>query len=310
MAPTDSSVGTGPPASVRNGLLAVFASALCWGLMPLYLRLLSPVPVFELLAWRILFTVPVAGLSIWIMREQAGLRAVLKPKLLATLALSAMLVGTNWGVYVWAVVHGHVLQASLGYFLNPLINVMLGVLVLRERLNAFQALAVALAGAGVALQAFGVGALPWVTLTLAFSWGFYTLVRRQAPAPPAIGLFVETLLLAPLALLALHHFASLAPLAFETADAGLRFLIACSGVITATPLVLFAFGAKRLTLATLGFMQYLAPTMQFCVGLILGEPFTLLHAASFALIWAGLGVYSWQALRASAWKPAPRASHG
>lgn len=302
MAPTNS--------SVRNGLLAVLASALCWGLMPLYLRLLTAVPVFELLAWRILFTVPVAGLGVWIMREQASLRLVLQPKLVATLALSAMLVATNWGVYVWAVVHGHVLQASLGYFLNPLINVMLGVVVLRERLNAFQAVAVALAGVGVTLQAFGVGSLPWVTLTLAFSWGFYTLVRRQAPAPPAVGLFVETLLLAPLALLALQHFAATAPLAFEQADLPLRVLIAFSGVVTATPLVLFAFGAKRLTLVTLGFMQYLAPTMQFFVGLILGETFTPLHAASFALIWAGLGVYSWQALRANTLVQRPRASHG
>lgn len=294
----------------QNGLLAVLGAALCWGLMPLYLRTLHAVPVFELLAWRILFTVPAAGLGVWIMREQASLRLVLKPKLLATLALSATLVATNWGVYVWAVLAGHVLQASLGYFLNPLINVMLGVLFLRERLNLFQGVAVALAGCGVALQALGVGALPWITLTLAFSWGIYTLVRRQAPAPPAVGLFVETLLLAPLAILALQHFASAAPLAFESAAWPLRALIACSGAVTATPLVLFAFGAKRLTLATLGFMQYLAPTMQFCVGLFLGEPFTPLYAASFILIWLGLAVFSLQAVRANGWKLRPWGSRG
>ncbi len=296
--------------SVRNGLLAVLGAALCWGLMPLYLRLLHAVPVFELLAWRILFTVPAAGLGVWIMREQASLRLVLQPRLLATLALSAMLVATNWGVYVWAVQQGHVLQASLGYFLNPLINVMLGVLVLRERLNVYQGVAVALAGAGVALQALGVGSLPWITLTLAFSWGIYTLVRRQAPAPPAVGLFVETVLLAPLAILTLQHFANAAPLAFETAGWSLRALIASAGAVTATPLVLFAFGAKRLTLATLGFMQYLAPTMQFCVGLALGEPLTPLYAASFVLIWLGLAVFSLQAVRASGWTLRPRGSHG
>lgn len=298
------------PASVRAGLLAVLGAAFIWGLMPLYLRLLHDVPVFELLAWRILFSVPAAGIGVWIMREQAGLPLVFKPKLLAILAFSACLVATNWGVYVWAVQNGHVLQASLGYFLNPLINVALGVLLLGERLSAPRAVAVALAGAGVAMQALGVGALPWITLTLAFSWGFYTLVRRQAAAPPALGLFVETLLLAPFALLALQHFAAQAPLAFEGADTRLRLLIACAGAVTATPLVLFTFGAKRLTLATLGFMQYIAPTMQFFVGLFLGEPFTPLYAASFALIWAGLAVFSWQAWRESGWLQAKRSTNG
>lgn len=294
-----------PSPEARAGLLAALAACVLWGVLPLYLKGLREVPVFELLAWRIVFTVPAAAGAIWIMREQAGLALLKDARVWGLMALTAGLIGVNWGVYVWAVLHGQVLQASLGYFLNPLVNIALGVLFLRERLSAIQTAAVALAALGVGVQAIGVGGLPWVTLVLAFSFAFYTLVRKRAPAGPATGLFVETLILAPVAALVLLFWSTAGALAWPQLGLERQLLLFCAGALTATPLVLFAFGAQRLSMATLGLLQYLAPTMQFALGLTFGEAFTPTHAVSFGLILAGLSLFTFGALRNSGWRWRP-----
>lgn len=290
----------------RAGLWAALSAYLMWGLLPLYLRLINALPAFELLAWRIFFTVPAAALGVWLLREQQGFKALAaNPKALLPLLLSATLIGVNWGVYVWAVQNERVLEASVGYFLNPLVNVALGVIFLRERLGALQAAAVACAGAGVAVQAIGLGGLPWVTLTLAISFAFYALVRKRTLAGPAMGLLAESTLLLPLAGLGLVWFSTAGGLVLPQLSLGEQLLVSISGVLTATPLVLFAFGARRLPMATLGLLQYVAPTMQFALGIAFGEPFTATHGLSFLLIWAGLALFTAGIVRNRTPRPRP-----
>lgn len=278
------------PKDARAGLLAAAAACVLWGVLPLYIRTLHAVPAMELLCWRVLLTVPAAIGAVLLLREQKTLHVLRDPKIWAALALSAMLIGTNWGVYVWAVMQEHLLQAALGYFLNPLVNIGLGVVFLGERLTRAQFVAVGLAGLGVAVQAVGVGGLPWVTLVLAFSFAFYTLVRKHTAAGPAVGLMVETALLTPAAAAVLLWYASAGRLLLPSLGPSLQLLMLAVGAVTAAPLVLFAFGAQRLPMATLGLLQYLAPTMQFFLALALGEKFTLAHAISVLLICAGLAV--------------------
>lgn len=283
----------------RAGLWAALSAYLMWGLLPLYLKAVAVMPAFELLGWRIFFTIPVAAAGVWLLREQAGFAALLaRPAALAPLLLSATLIGINWGVYVWAVHEGRVLEASVGYFLNPIVNVALGVVFLRERLGRLQAVAVCLAGLGVGVQAWGLGGLPWVTLVLAFSFAFYALVRKRTQAGPALGLLVETSLLAPVALLGLLWLDHGRGLTMPNLPLGMQLLVGASGVLTAMPLVLFAFGARRLAMATLGLLQYVAPTMQFALGLAYGERFTPAHGLSFMLIWGGLALFTASMVRA------------
>jgi chloramphenicol-sensitive protein RarD len=287
----------GAPNEARAGLLAAAGACILWGVLPLYVRALREVPAMELLSWRVLLTAPAAAGAVLLLREQGTLALLRAPRLWGMLALSAALIGINWGVYVWAVMQEQVLQAALGYFLNPLVNIALGVAFLKERLSRAQLAAVVLAGGGVAVQAVGVGGLPWVTLALAFSFAFYTLVRKRAAVGPALGLLVESALLAPIAGLALLLFAGAQQLELPALGASVQLLMLAAGVLTAAPLVLFAFGAQRLTMATLGLLQYLAPTMQFGIALILGEPFTHAHALSMALICAGLAISTTDMLR-------------
>lgn len=287
----------GAPNEARAGLLAAAGACILWGVLPLYVRALREVPAMELLSWRVLLTAPAAAGAVLLLREQGTLALLRAPRLWGMLALSAALIGINWGVYVWAVMQEQVLQAALGYFLNPLVNIALGVAFLKERLSRAQLAAVVLAGGGVAVQAVGVGGLPWVTLALAFSFAFYTLVRKRTAVGPALGLLVESALLAPIAGLALLLFAGAQHLELPALGASVQLLMLAAGVLTAAPLVLFAFGAQRLTMATLGLLQYLAPTMQFGIALILGEPFTHAHALSMALICAGLAISTTDMLR-------------
>lgn len=290
-----------PSPETRAGFLAALSAYLAWGVMPLYLRLLMTLPVFELLAWRILFTVPAALLGVLVLREtKKAIEALAKARVWGALAISSALIGVNWGVYVWAVFNDHILQASLGYFLNPLVNVALGVLVLKERLTRLQGAAVALAAAGVTVQAAGLGELPWVTLTLGISFGLYGLVRKLAPVPAAAGLLAESAILSPASIIGLAVMASAGNgLALAGAELPLQLMVAGAGVVTAIPLILFAFGARRLTLATVGLLQYIAPSIQFAIGILQGEPFTAVHAVSFGLIWGGLALFSFEALRSA-----------
>jgi chloramphenicol-sensitive protein RarD len=281
----------------RAGLAAAFTAYAMWGLLPAYLKLLTHLPAGLVLAHRIVWSVPAAALVLWLARDWAKVRAALTPAVLKALAVSSLLIGVNWAIYVWAVGAGRIIEASLGYFLNPLVNVALGVFLLRERLSWPQGLALTLAAAGVANQMLAVGQVPWVALTLCGTFAAYGLMRKRTVVDARAGLMVEAGLLAPLALGGLALYAGTGtPVA---GDGGLDLaLLVLAGPVTAVPLILFAFGARRLRLSTLGLLQYIAPTGQMLLGLSFGEPFTPAHAVTFGLIWSGLALYSFTTLRA------------
>ena len=297
---------SGATPGAGRGALAAAACYFCWGLFPLYWKQLVDVNAAELIAHRHIWSlVFVLGL----MAAGAGfaeLRAALRSRVaLRWHALSGVLLTVNWLVYVWGVNHGHVLETSLGYFLVPLVNVAAGRFVLHEHLRRLQWLAIAFAAAGVALQIVQLGRPPWIALSLAGTWGGYGLMRKQSPLGPLTGLTVETLLLAPFAvgfLLWRHHTGGGA---FGRVDGPTHLLLLSSGVVTAVPLLLFAYGARRIRLSTLGLLQYLAPTVQFAIGVwVYHEAFARDRATSFALIWAGLALYTadnlWSQRRAAA----------
>ncbi len=221
------------------------------------------------------------------------------PRLLMALAASALFIGINWVVYVWAVSDNHIVAASLGYFLNPLVNVLLGVLVLRERLRRGQTLAIIVAACGVAILAASAITTLWISIMLALSFAFYGLVRKMTPVPPMAGLGAETLLLIPVALGYLGWSAQQGTLGFGQ-DMGTSLMLVLTGAVTTVPLVLFATAAQRLPMATLGLLQYIAPTMQFLVGVLLyGETLSHGQMASFGLIWVGLILFATDSYRAA-----------
>ena len=283
-------------------LLAFLAYAI-WGLFPLYFKQLHGVDAFEVIAHRTLWSLVVLLAILTVMRRWAWLGAALKnPRLLATFALSALLLSGNWLMYVWAVQNGHVLEASLGYFINPLVSVALGFVVLHERPRRLQWAAVALAAAGVLWLTVSAGRLPWIALTLAVSFGFYGLMRKTAALGALEGLTLETLLLAPIALLALAWWTAQGSSAFVTASPTVMTWLLLAGPITAIPLLMFAAGARRITLTMLGLMQYIAPTLQFSIGVwIFGEPLSNDKLIGFALIWTALAAYSLEGL----WRSRP-----
>jgi chloramphenicol-sensitive protein RarD len=286
-----------PRAAERaRGLGAAVAAYLAWGLLPLYFKALQGVPAVEILAHRVVWSVLLlAGLLAW-RRDLAALRAPFRGGRLPLVAATTALIAGNWLLYIWAVQAGRVLEASLGYFVNPLVNVLLGVLFLGERLNPRQRLAVSVAGVGVLVLVVRSGHVPWIALALATSFGLYGLLRKRAAIPPVGGLFAETALLAPAALLLLGARAAAGDGAFGTSP-GRTLLLLAAGPVTALPLVWFTVGVHRLRLSTMGLVQYLAPTGQFLLAVALyREPFGAAHAAAFGCIWGSLAIYSWDAL--------------
>jgi len=293
----------------RNGMRAALAAFCIWGLAPLYFRAIGTVPPFEIVAHRVLWSAILLAGLIALLPFTGGfarVRGVLvQPRLLGLLAFTALLTGSNWLVFIWAIDAGRLLEASLGYFINPLVSVALGALFLRERLRPLQAAAVAIACAGVGWRVWQLGSLPWIALFLAGTFGLYGLLRKRAPVEAASGLFIETLLVAPLALAWLVWVGQQGGLSFGS-GARTDWLLPLTGVITAVPLMLFAVGARRLPLATVGFLQYLAPSLNFLVAvLVFREPLDATQLVGFALIWCALAVYSFDLLRAAR-RPAPR----
>lgn len=283
--------------TTRAGLAYGVGAYVLWGAMPLYLRLLRHVPPVQVLAHRVLWSVLLLAVVVVLLRRLPAIRAAANPRVLMTLTASALLIAINWLVYIWAVTHAHVLEASLGYFINPLVNVALGVLVLRERVRPVQMAAVAVAAAGVAAMALGGGAL-WISITLALSFGTYGLLRKVVAIDALGGLFLETLILAPLAAGVLL-FAGYGGEAAFGRDGTTDLLLAASGAITAAPLLLFAASARRLRYATVGLLQYIGPTLQFLQAVLLfGEPLRPVHFVTFGLIWTGCALYAWDSLRA------------
>jgi chloramphenicol-sensitive protein RarD len=284
--------------SNRGFLLGLGAYAL-WGVLPIYFKALAGISPFDIVAHRVAWSLPFLTLLIVVGAGWPKVRAALaRPKTLGILALTALLIGTNWLLYVYAVTSGHILAASFGYYLNPLVNVLLGRFVLKERLNRLQWTAVALAGAGITVLAGGALGQLWLSLALCISFALYGLLRKVVAADALTGLGIETSLLFPAALAWLAWRATADVPTFGTTglDAGLLIL---SGVVSTTPLLLFTAAARKLAYSTLGMLQFLAPTLQFLIAvLIYGEPFTLAHAIAFAAIWAALALYVTALLRA------------
>jgi chloramphenicol-sensitive protein RarD len=265
-----------------------------WGCFPLFFALFDGVPAFEILIHRIIWSCVFLAVVISCLGRWAAVRAAFsQPKQLWRVLGCAVLIATNWGIYIYSVETRHVLQASLGYFLTPLVNVGLGMVFLRERLGQWQLTAVVLAGIGILIQLVMLGELPWITLILAGTFGTYGLLRKQVPLDGLSGLFVETMLLLPLGLLTFSWLAQQGMSHFgdNLYNTGLLLI---SGVVTAIPLLLFAGAARRLRLATVGFLMYINPTLQFSIALLVfGEPLNHAQLASFIVIWAALALYSW-----------------
>lgn len=289
-------------ANPRRGYLLGLSAYALWGLFPLYFKHLDAVPALEIVAHRVLWSALGAGLLLLVWRHPGWWRELrAQPRRLAGLALSGLLIASNWLIYVWAVNNQHMLEASLGYYINPLINVLLGLLLLGERLRRLQWLAVALAAAGVAQQVWQLGQLPWVSLLLPLSFGFYGLLRKRLAVAALPGLALETWLLLPVALvwLYLHPGAASRHVAFWSSPAALW--LALSGPVTLLPLLCFNAATRHLPYATLGFLQYVAPTLVLLLAVLYyGEPLAPAQLLAFACIWAGLLVYSldiWRSLR-------------
>lgn len=279
--------------TARRGVLAVSAAFVIWGLFPLYLKPLTQVPALEIIAHRIVWCVLfVMGWLAWQSRLPEVWAAFRDRGVLWRLSLSATLIAVNWGIYVWAVSNGRVVEASLGYFINPLVNVLLGVLGLGERLNPRQWTAVGLATLGVAWLTVAAGGLPWVSLALAISFGTYGLIRKVVNIGAVPGLAVETLLLLPLALLFLLWLEQGGTGHFGEPPLHIDLLLVGSGLITALPLAFFSTGARLIPYSVVGIVQYIGPTLQLLLGVFLyGEAFAGARAIGFCIIWAGLAVY-------------------
>jgi chloramphenicol-sensitive protein RarD len=281
-----------------TGPLAAALSYVLWGVFPLFIKQVAAVPALQVVAHRSWWSLVFVFALLAAFGRLRWLRVALTDaRTLRVFALSALLLSVNWLVYVWAVNAGRIVDASLGYFINPLVNVLLGVWLLHERPRPLQWLAVGIAGAGVAWLIVGAGEWPWIAFVLAASFAFYGLLRKTAPLGAAEGLALETLMQAPVALLLIGWWAWQGVGAMRPDDPGTALWLLAAGPVTAVPLLLFAYGARRVTLATLGLLQYLGPTLQFLIGVVVyGEPFSAERAVGFVLIWAALAVYTGESL--------------
>ena len=278
---------------MNPGVVYALCAYLLWGLFPLYFKALSDVPPLQILAHRMLWSLLLLWLALLVRRRWAWLRMLRqKPMILGRFSASALLLAYNWGLYIWAVNNGHVVDASLGYYINPLMSVVVGALVLSERLRAAQWVAVAVAAAGVALMTLQIGRLPWIALTLALSFTVYGLLRKTAPLGSLEGLALETAVLLPLALGFLAWEGAHGADAFSHGGWGLRWLLVAAGPVTAIPLLLFAAAARRIPLSLLGILQYSMPTVVLGLGIWLyHEPFGADRALGFGMVWASVAVY-------------------
>ena len=275
----------------RKGLALGIAAYGLWGVLPIYFKAMRAVPSVDIVAHRILWSIPVLALLLSFMKAWSEVRvAVRKRGTMGLLVLTALLIGANWTLYVFAVNSGHILAGSLGYYLNPLANVLLGRIVLKERLSRLQWAAVVLAAAGISALLVGALGQIWISLTLCMTFALYGLLRKVAPVDSVAGLTIETILLAPLAAgwLAFSAASGEAVLGQSGFDVG---LLAVSGIATSAPLLLFTGAARRLPYSLLGMLQFIAPTLQFLIAVFLyGEPFTRAHAIAFGSIWAALAL--------------------
>jgi chloramphenicol-sensitive protein RarD len=286
--------GKTPRSTEQVGVTAALAAYILWGLAPIYFKWIQAVAPLEIIAHRILWSIPfLAGFLLLRDGRDFLQRMRLPPKTILVLLLSGVLVVTNWLIFVWAVVNGQVLATSLGYFIGPLVNFLLGFLFLKERLTRVQTLGVLIAASGTFYLGWFLGTPPWISLSLAFSFGLYGLVRKMLGVGPMVGLLWETLLLALPALLYLAWAMRDGSLGFGRFGAGTDLLLVLAGLVTVLPLVWFNVAARNLKLSTVGFFQYIAPSMTFLLSVFLyDEPFTQGHAVAFACIWFALAMVS------------------
>lgn len=298
-----------------TGLLYALGAYGLWGVSPVYWKWVSAVPPDEMLAWRALWAFAITLAFGALTGRAREARAVLRrPRLLLALALTGGLLAVNWFVFIWAVQTDRITATSLGYYMSPLVHVLLGMLVLGERLVRAQAFALAIATAGVVYLTVEYGELPWIALLLPTSFGVYGLVRKIAPVQPLVGFGVEMLLLLPLALAYLAWLLVSGRSVMLDASAGLHALVAASSLVTATPLIWFVYGARRLPLTTLGMFQYVAPSLSLVLAVWLyGEPFTRVQLITFLCVWVALSLYSidvFARVRSESWmEPGERSRH-
>ena len=307
MSPTE----TRKDAEVRSGVLLGLLAYTLWGVFPIYFKWIESVAPLEVLAHRVVWAVVFGALIIGLRRQWRDVRsAFLDRARLAWLALAAFCISANWLVYIWAVQNARIFETSLGYYINPLMYVAVGVLFLHERLRRLQTMAVGLAATGVCILIVSGGVFPWVALSLAALFTGYGVIRKRVAIGAMPGLFVETMLLLPFAIAVLAYLFGRGALAFGSGDTGLSLLLALGGPVTVTPLLLFTIAARRLPLTTIGFMQFLAPTLQFCTAVYYGEHLTLAHIVCFGFIWAAAACFSYDAIRWSRKKPPPVSTAG
>ena len=285
-------------ARARAGILMGLGAYFLWGVLPLYFKAIVHVPALEIVSHRIIWSLFFLGALATLWKKWAPIKAaVTNPRVAMILLVTAALIGINWLVYIYAVVTGHVLEGSLGYYLNPLVNVLLGTILLKERLTAFQKGAVLLAAAGVAVLAAGAGDALWISLTLAASFALYGFVRKVAPVDAIEGLSIESAFLAPLAI-GWIVWLQQSDQGHFLIDLPTDLLLVLGGALTAIPLLLFTAAARRLPYSTLGFLQYVAPSLQFLLAvLVFGEPLTTAHIICFAAIWTALAIFVFEGIR-------------
>ncbi len=278
------------PHNETAGILYAGSAYALWGVLPLYWHALDNVPPFELsfhrMVWCALFGL---GVTVALGRTKTLWQSARNPKVLKALAISSVLIAVNWTVYIYSVASNQLVEASLGYYINPLLSIGLGVLLLGEKLSPLRIAAIALAGVAVTIKSFGLGHFPWIAITLAVSFGFYGYVRKLTPVPAFDGLTIETCILFPVTAGILLFWGFQGSGQFTTAHVATDILLVVAGPLTALPLTLFAAGARRVRLSTLGFLQYLSPSITLVIAtLVLGEPFTLSDAATFGIVWLAL----------------------
>jgi chloramphenicol-sensitive protein RarD len=277
-----------------RGFVFALTAYLLWGFLPLYMKAVAHISPAEVIAHRVLWSLPVAGLVLWALGRTNDLRIALRtPRMLAMAAVTAALITVNWGIYVWSIQSGHALDAALGYYINPLFSVLLGAVLLKERLSAMQIAAIALAALAVVVLTWEAGQIPFVALGLTLTWGAYAFLKKSLPIGPNQGFFLEVLILSPFALIYALYLAATGTGHFMSGSSGDTALLLGCGVITAVPLMIYANGAKLLRLSTIGVMQYIAPTMIFLTAVfIFDEPFGTARMIAFPMIWTALAIYT------------------
>jgi chloramphenicol-sensitive protein RarD len=283
---------------MRTGIISAASAFLCWGLFPLYFHAIGEVPPLQILAHRMLWSLLFLLIVLAVRKQWSWLNLVRQPRVFGSFVASAVLLSVNWLIYIWAVNNGHVIEASLGYFINPLVNISLGYLLLKERLRPAQWMAIAVAALGVAWLTWQAGTVPWIALALAVSFGGYGLLRKTAALGALEGLSFETMVLFPVAAAYVAWLTMHGENAFINTDSNTtRLLLSAAGPITAIPLLLFASGARQIPLSVLGLLQYLSPTLQFLLGVwMFHEAFTADRLVGFALIWAALALFAAEGL--------------